>query len=110
MRTCTHCGQPIAGSRLVCPCFEARADEELFGLAIRRLLAGEGSLYLTPQPWKHLLATSTRGLTFCGERRYTRASTRAVSLAELRGLEQRDCCVECYARVVMRLATVEATP
>lgn len=105
---CSQCGQAVPGGALVCPCFEGRADEEAFALAIRRLLDGQGYLYLTPAPWKHLLASGKRGLTFCGEKRYTQASTRVVTLDEVRRMEQKDCCIECHARVTMRLGTVRA--
>lgn len=101
--TCTHCGKPVTA--LVCPCFEQRADEEVFALAIQRLVAGQGFLWLTPAPWKHLLANSHKGLTFCAEKRYKQASTVPVSLEQFRKMLQADCCIECHAIVTMRLAT-----
>ena len=102
--TCTTCGKQVDG--MVCRfCFEQRADEELFTLAVRRLAAGQAYLWLTPPPWKHLLATSHKGLTFCGDKRYSRADTTPVSLEQFRKMQQADCCIECHARVTMRLAT-----
>lgn len=105
---CRQCGNPIPPGALVCPCFETRADDEAFTLAIRRLVDRQGYLYLTPAPWKHLLPHSKRGLTFCGEKRYSQASTIPRDLAELRRMNQKDVCIECMARVTMWLATVEA--
>jgi hypothetical protein len=104
---CSSCGRDIPAGQLVCLCFEQRADEELARLAITKLLAGEGYLYMTPSPMRHLLPAGKRGLTFCGEKRYTQASTKIVTLGVFRKFTQADCCIACAARVTHRLNEAE---
>ena len=102
---CGNCQNEVPADKLVCPCFEGRATEELLSLAIARFRKREACLYMTPAPWQHLLPTQHKGLSFCRAKRYKQApETRAITPAMFEELTQKDCCIACYAKVTLALA------
>lgn len=103
---CPHCSAEIVG--LVCLCFEARGDRELFRLTLVRFEAGEVPLYRTAVAPRHLLATHNKGLTFCGAKRYARANTSPVTRPMFEELAEAEVCSGCYAKVTLALGAREA--